>query len=551
MKSEIKIPAVGESINEATISSWQKQNGESVKRDEVLLTLETDKANVDVVAEADGVLEIKSQAGAILPIGSVVGYLDRSAGAQAGKAPAAMAPKNEDKTSTKIILPGGPPPATVRGAAPAAATPASNGAATSGSAIDIKVPAVGESITEATLGKWNKKSGDAVKREEILLSLETDKATVDVIAERDGVLETLANTGDTVKIGSVVGRIKPGVGAEASAPAAVKAPVSSAPAKTPTPINEVLSPAVRRVVDEFHLSPGDIAGTGRGGRITKEDAERFASGAGASRSPAAPAASPSITISDSTVGGGSAPTVRKNGGSPSLQGYERRVKMTTIRKRIAERLVYAQQTAAILTTFNEINMGAAMALRARYKEAFKERYGVNLGYMGLFTKACLEALRTYPEVNAFIEDDEIVYHDTYNIGVAVGGPKGLIVPVLHHAESLSMAEIELKIRQYAEKAKAGKIGIEDLAGGTFTISNGGTYGSMMSTPILNPPQSGILGMHKIEDRPIAVNGKVEIHPMMYVALSYDHRIIDGEGAVKFLVKVKECLEDPNRLLLEI
>lgn len=543
MKVDIRIPSVGESVTEATISTWLKASGDFVKTGEPLLTLETDKANVDVVAEKDGVLEVKEGAGATLAIGAVVGTIDTNAKAGAGArsaAPAATAAAPSPATK-----------AAPQASAPAASSAASGSGGGNGAKVAIKVPAVGESITEATIASWNKKSGDFVNRDDVLLSLETDKATVDVVAEQAGELEIQAEAGSVVKIGAVVGFIRPGAGASTAPRAAIpnerpqakEAPRASVQVSSQGEI--ILSPAVRRVVDERGLDPSAIHGTGKGGRITKADAEGYM-GQGAAPRPAAMQAAPTPAPAPAP-----APRSAPAQGAASLVGDQRRVKMTTIRKRIAERLVHAQHTAAILTTFNEINMGAVVALRAKYKESFKERYGVGLGFMGLFMKACIEGLRAHPEVNAYIEGDEIVYNETFNIGVAVGGPKGLIVPVIHHAETMSLAEIELKIKEYAEKARNGKITIEDLSHGTFTISNGGTYGSLLSTPILNPPQSGILGMHKIEDRPIAVNGKVEIHPMMYVALSYDHRIIDGEGAVKFLVKVKESLEDPNRILLEI
>ena len=393
---------------------------------------------------------------------------------------------------------------------------------------EIKVPAVGESITEATIAEWLKKDGDAVKKNDVLISLETDKATVEVVAENEGRLTIQTKAGSVIKIGAVVGFIdSDAVGTKSEAPkesapvaaAQVAAPVAAA--KAP----EVLSPAVRRVVAENSLDPSKIAGTGRDGRITKFDAE---SAVMPKSAPQAPMAAPVQTV-----------------------GETRRVPMSTIRKRIAERLVQAQHTAAILTTFNEADMSAVMELREKYKEKFKEKHGVGLGFMGFFVRACIYAAKEVPEVNAFIDGDEIVYHNYHNIGVAVGTEKGLIVPVLKNAENLSLAGIELAIRNFAVKAKDGKITPNDMSGGTFTISNGGTYGSLMSTPILNPPQSGILGMHKIEERPVVVNKQIVIRPMMYLALSYDHRIVDGKGAVTFLVKVKEAIEDPQRLLLEV
>ncbi len=404
---------------------------------------------------------------------------------------------------------------------------------------EIKVPAVGESITEATIGEWQKQSGDHVERDDVLLVLETDKASVEVVAETAGVLTTKAEEGDTVAIGAVVGTIEESEGGK-------KAPSPTATDSTPTAkrsevethpdLKSHLSPATRRVVEENHLDPSRIEGTGRGGRLTKEDAEKVAKSGG----PSAPQQAPTPQQAPPL------PTPKK-----AVENTETREKMTTIRKRIAERLVSAQHEAAILTTFNEIDMTNAMALRAKYKDTFKEKYGISLGFMGLFVKASIEALKMYPRVNAFIDGDEVVYHNYQNVGIAVSTPKGLMVPVIRNTESLSVAEIELAIRHYALKARDGKISIDDLNGGTFTISNGGVFGSLMSTPILNPPQSGILGMHKIEDRPVAVNGQVEIRPMMYVALSYDHRMVDGKESVGFLVKIKEGIEDPARLLLEI
>ncbi len=413
--------------------------------------------------------------------------------------------------------------------------------------VEIKVPAVGESINEATIAEWMKKDGDQVKKNEVLLSLETDKATVEVVAENEGKLSISAKKGDVVKIGATVGSIDTAaVGATSSASAAPSAPPPKPSAPPPAPAgasakesgsHDALSPAVRRVVDERGLDPSKIQGTGKDGRITKFDAESAPAPAisvGGGMSMPAPASRPL-----------SAPS------SAGAEGGSRRVPMTNIRKRIAQRLVEAQHTAAILTTFNECDMSAVMELRARYKDSFKERYGVGLGFMGFFVKACIQALKFVPEVNAFIDGEEMVYHDYYNVGVAVGTEKGLIVPVIKNAEDLSLAGIEMAIRDFAVKGKEGKISPNDLSGGTFTISNGGTYGSLMSTPILNPPQSGILGMHKIEERPIVVNKQIVIRPMMYLALSYDHRIIDGKGAVTFLVKVKEAIEDPQRLLLEV
>lgn len=442
---------------------------------------------------------------------------------------------------------------------------------------EIKVPAVGESITEATIGEWTKKSGEFVKRDEIILLLETDKASVEVVAPNDGVLTTLAKAGETVKIGATVAHIDTeGVatagmqqptkntdpGAAKGGPSSTQQTTGSAPqvapAKSIAPdLQQTLSPATRRVVDERGLDPSQIKGTGKDGRLTKADAMAAPSpatqqgGLGATATAGYGAGGPAAGLP------GAAPA-KKQEAPPPLpvakrggERGERRQSMTTIRKRIAERLVQSQQTTATLTTFNEIDMSAVMALREKYKDKFKERYGLSLGFMGFFVKACVEALKQVPQVNAFLDGTDVVFHDYANVGVAVGTEKGLIVPVIKDADQLTIAEVEQAIRHYALKARDGKIAVDDLSGGTFTISNGGVYGSLMSTPILNPPQSGILGMHKIEDRPVVINGKIEVRPMMYIALSYDHRIIDGKEAVTFLVKVKEGIEDPSRLLLEI
>lgn len=433
--------------------------------------------------------------------------------------------------------------------------------------VEIKVPAVGESITEATIGEWTKKSGEFVKRDEVILLLETDKASVEVVSPNDGVFTAMAKAGDVVKIGATVASIDtegvatagmPQPTKQTDAPAAAAAPAKTAAAPTAgagkaiaPDLQQTLSPATRRVVEERGLNPADIKGTGKDGRLTKNDAVTAPSnggggGLGATASASAsPAPAPSAAKAPSAIP--PLPTARRIGGDRT----DRRQPMTTIRKRTAERLVQSQATTATLTTFNEIDMTAVLALREKYKDKFKERYGLSLGFMGFFVKACVEALKEIPAVNAFIDKTDMVFHDYVNVGVAVGTEKGLIVPVVKDADQLTIAEIEQAIRHYALKARDGKISIDDLSGGTFTISNGGVYGSLMSTPILNPPQSGILGMHKIEDRPVVINGKIEIRPMMYIALSYDHRIIDGKEAVTFLVKVKEGIEDPSRLLLEI
>lgn len=435
--------------------------------------------------------------------------------------------------------------------------------------VDVKVPQVGESITEATIGQWMKKNGEAVKRNDVLMLLETDKASVEVVAEQDGVLNIAVEAGKTIPIGSVVASIDSDGKATASAPtAAAAAPAAKGsaaatvipPSETSTsapagassknePIHQDLkghlSPAVQKIVSEKGLDASAITGTGKDGRLTKEDVMNApANGAASAKSGGGSAGTETVKPAQQMPAPAGSAT-------KSSKGPQERVPMTTIRKRIAERLVMSQQRTATLTTFNEIDMTKVMELRAKYKDKFKEKYGLSLGFMGFFVKASIEALKAVPAVNAYIDGTELVYNHYYNVGVAVGTEKGLIVPVVKGADQMTIAQVESGIRDFALKARDGKISIDDLSGGTFTISNGGVYGSLMSTPILNPPQSGILGMHKIEDRAVVINGKIEVRPMMYVALSYDHRVIDGKEAVTFLVKIKEGVEDPERLLLEI
>jgi 2-oxoglutarate dehydrogenase E2 component (dihydrolipoamide succinyltransferase) len=390
--------------------------------------------------------------------------------------------------------------------------------------VEIKVPPLGESVTEATIAKWYKKPGDAVKVDEILLELETDKVTLEVNAQATGMLQEItAKEGDSVTVGQVVGQIAEGA---AGAVSASPAPAASKPAEAPKPTVSVteegpLSPAARKMATENNLNPANIPGTGKDGRITKGDVIDVLS------KPA------SVSVS-----------------SPSAKPEER-VKMTRLRKRIAERLKESQNTAAILTTFNEVDMSNIIALRNQYKDSFEKKHGVKLGFMSFFVKASIAALKELPAVNAEIDGDDIVYKNYYDIGVAVGTEQGLVVPVVRDADKLSFAGVEKTIGDLGKKARDGKLAVSDLSGGTFSISNGGVYGSLLSTPIINPPQSGILGMHKTMDRPVAINGKVEIRPMMYLALSYDHRIIDGKEAVTFLVRVKECIENPERLLFDL
>ena len=439
--------------------------------------------------------------------------------------------------------------------------------------VEIIVPALGESITEATVTKWLKAEGDAVEVDEPLVELETDKVAVEVNAETAGVLsEIVAKDGDEVEIGAVLGRISEGDGAaEAKPHTAAEAPPTAEPAAPPAgaapaaepaqpaPVAEAtprpaeapppgepamaLSPAVRKIIDDNRLDPSAIPATGKAGRLTKGDVLGFlesgakSGGAGAKPAPSTPAPS---AVPATAPAGASAPRPR-----------EERVKMSRLRRRIAERLKEAQNTAAMLTTFNEVDMSAVIAARKDHRDAFEKKHGVRLGFMSFFVKACIVALKEIPEVNAEIDGDDIVYKNHYDIGVAVGSKQGLVVPVIRDADAMSFAEIEQAIARLGAKARDGKLTMDDLTGGTFTISNGGVYGSLLSTPILNPPQSGILGMHKIQPRPMAVGDSIEIRPEMYLALSYDHRLVDGREAVTFLVRVKECIEEPQRILLDV
>ena len=425
---------------------------------------------------------------------------------------------------------------------------------------DIVTPTLGESVTEATVARWAKKPGDRVAKDEVLVELETDKVNLEVAAQEDGVLTDIAaEEGATVNPGQVLGHLgaasgaparSPALATAAAAPAAARAeapPPKPAPAAPPQAEPErPLSPSVRRIVAENRLDPATIAGTGKDGRITKGDALAALEARAAPPPAAAPrAAPPSTSPSTSPAPAAKAPEPRP------LQDREERVRMTRLRQTIARRLKEAQETAAMLTTFNEVDMSAVMAMRAHYKDAFEKRHGVRLGFMSFFVKACVAALKEVPAVNAEIDGADLIYKNHYDIGVAVGTERGLVVPVLRDADAKSLAEIEKGIGELGAKARDGTLALDDLQGGTFTISNGGVYGSLMSTPILNQPQSGILGMHKIQDRPMAVSGQVVIRPMMYLALSYDHRVVDGQGAVTFLVKVKEFVEDPQRMLLEV
>lgn len=427
--------------------------------------------------------------------------------------------------------------------------------------VEIKVPALGESVTEAEVAKWFKQVGDAVEADEPLVELETDKVTLEVNAPAAGVLaEILAGDGAEVEVGAVLGRIdETGAGVAAAAPQAVPEPQPEPdpePEPEKKPAEPPLSPAVRKLVAEHDLDPSAIEGTGKDGRLIKADVEAWLAAQTAAVEETAapePAPPPEPKPAPAKPAATPRPAAAKPAAAPPRadDGREVRVKMSRLRRRIAERLKEAQNSAAMLTTFNDADMSAILDLRKRYRDSFEKRHGVRLGFMSFFVKACIEALKEIPAVNAEIDGNEIVYKNYYDIGVAVGTEQGLVVPVLRDADGLSFAGIERTIGELGVKARDGALSMAELTGGTFTISNGGVYGSMLSTPIINPPQSGILGMHRIEQRPVARDGQVVIRPMMYLALSYDHRIIDGREAVTFLVKVKEGLEDPERLLIGV
>jgi 2-oxoglutarate dehydrogenase E2 component (dihydrolipoamide succinyltransferase) len=404
-------------------------------------------------------------------------------------------------------------------------------------ALELKVPEVGESITEVMIGVWKKQEGDAVTRDEAIVEIESDKATVELPAPAAGtVARILKATGEKAVVGEVIGYMEP-AGAATAAPVAA----APAPAAAPPPAGPRVMPAAARVLGEAGMPAAAVAATGPGGRVTKADAQQAVAAAVPVKAPAPLPAAPKP------------PAPAPVSAPPAVRGSreERYQLISPIRRRIAERLVEAQQAAALLTTFNECDMSSVMALRTKFKESFQERYGVKLGFMSFFVRAAVEALRAVPQVNAEYRDPHIVYRDYCDIGIAVGGGKGLVVPVLRNAETMSFAQVEMAIGDFARRAAENKLKLEELQGGTFTISNGGVYGSMLSTPIINPPQSGILGLHAIQDRPAAVNGQVVVRPMMYLALTYDHRLVDGREAVTFLKRIKDTIEDPSRLMLEV
>ena len=509
MTTEVRVPTLGESVTEATVATWFKQPGDTVAVDEMLCELETDKVTVEVPSPVAGTLgEIVAAEGDTVGVDALLATIAEAGGAAASTPAAAPAPA-------------------------ASAAPASDTG--SGGSTDIMVPSLGESVTEATVSSWFKAVGDSVAQDEMLCELETDKVSVEVPAPVAGVLaEITAPEGTTVDPSAKLGVISGSGAAAAPAPAAAAA---SAPAASVS--GDVKNaPSAEKAMAEAGLSEDQVAGTGRDGRIMKEDVQKAVAAAST-----APAAAPAVPAPAAQIPRAPVPA--------DDAAREERVKMTRLRQTIARRLKDSQNTAAMLTTYNEVDMSEVMALRNEYKDLFLKKHGVKLGFMSFFTKACCHALREVPEVNAEIDGTDIVYKNFVHMGIAAGTPTGLVVPVIRDADAMSFAAIEKAIAEKGARARDGKLSMAEMQGGTFTISNGGVYGSLMSSPILNPPQSGILGMHKIQDRPMAINGQVVIRPMMYLALSYDHRIVDGKGAVTFLVRVKEALEDPRRLLMDL
>jgi len=519
MAQQVKVPTVGESITEVTIANWLKKDGDIVKMDEVIAELESDKATFELTAPQAGVLKISKQAGEVVPIGTIICEIADGAGTATTTAPAkTVAPVAEPKKE-EVTTP-----------APAASKPV----AATGGVKEMKVPAVGESITEVTISSWLKKDGDFVKLDEIIAEVESDKATFELPAEANGILRIVAKEKTTLPIGGLICTIEITEGAPAgeSAPKAAANNQTAAVTSGDSYAKGYPSPAAAKILDEKGIPTAGVSGTGVGGRITKDDAVK------AQTTPMKDGAPAKAQLTAPVISSG----VLRN---------ERREKMSNIRKTIGKRLVAVKNETAMLTTFNEVDMKPVMDLRSAYKDKFKEKYGVGLGFMSFFTKAICVALKEFPAVNASIDKDEIVYHDYCDVSIAVSTPKGLVVPVIRNAEALSMNQIESEVIRLATKGRDGKLSIEEMTGGTFSITNGGVFGSMMSTPIINPPQSAILGMHNIVERPVVKAGQVVVRPIMYVALSYDHRVIDGRESVSFLVRVKELLEDPGRLILGV
>ncbi|MGF1453256.1 MAG: 2-oxoglutarate dehydrogenase complex dihydrolipoyllysine-residue succinyltransferase [Opitutales bacterium] len=566
--TEVKIPSLGESISSGIIAGWQVADGDYVEAGQTLLELETDKITQELPAAASGVITLSAKEGDEVEIGTVVATIDETASAgntATQNEPASGNGGSANGSGDRKQAPAEAQAAPQRAdheAAPGAksdAAASAGPAAPGGGTVEIKIPALGESITSGILN-WTVDEGQNVNGGDTVAELETDKITQELSAEAGGTLSRAVEDGAEVEIGQIVGSIS-GDGTAAASPA----PSAGAPAASGSELNFPLSSAARRVATETGIDPTSVQGTGKGGRVTKGDllaaAESGASGSTQSPDAAAQRSAASKRMDPEQAAASRPPfPTKREGTKPSQQATEERSssngkttrkKMSPLRRKIAERLVNATQEAALLTTFNEVDMSAIMGLRKRYQDQFVEKHEVKLGFMSFFVKASVEALKTVPGINAQIDGDDIVQNHYYDIGVAVGTEKGLIVPVIRDCDTQSFAGIEKDIIAKAKAARGGKLTMDDLQGGVFTISNGGIYGSMLSTPLLNMPQSGILGLHNIQERPMAVNGEVVIRPMMYLALSYDHRLVDGKEAVTFLVKVKQLIEAPERLLFGI
>lgn len=523
MATEIKAPTFPESVAEGTVAAWHKKPGDTVERDELVVEIETDKVVLEVVATEAGTLsDTTVEEGDTVASEQVLGHI----GAASSSAASTAATTTESKASP---------------------APASKSAQASGEHHDIKAPTFPESVQEGTVATWHKQVGEAVKRDEVLADIETDKVVLEVVAPADGALSDIkAEEGSQVASEAVLATFAEGGGEAGGGQASESAGTGSGEqgadeqGADASIGDKILAPAARRMVAEHDLDVARITGTGKGGRVLKEDVQKALKDGTAAKRPASKAAAPAAKPAAAQA------SIGIEGERPS-----KRVPMSRLRQTIAKRLVEAQQTAAMLTTYNEVDMGAVMGLRAQYKDTFLKAHDTKLGFMGFFVKAASEALKRFPDVNASIDGTDIVYHGYQDIGVAVSTDRGLVVPVLRDTESMKIADVEKAIVDFGKRARDGKLGIDEMQGGTFTITNGGIFGSLMSTPIINPPQTAILGMHKIQERPMAVNGKVEVRPMMYLAVSYDHRMIDGKDAVQFLVTIKELLEDPARLLLDV
>jgi 2-oxoglutarate dehydrogenase E2 component (dihydrolipoamide succinyltransferase) len=505
----MKVPAIGESVTEVTISEWLKKDGDIVEMDEIIAEIETDKATQELPAEGAGKLKIVAQEGETIEIGAVICEIDDSVTGNSDS-PSTNAPEQKEEKEV----------------------PSNNGPVKTGELKEMVVAAVGESITEVTVGQWFKQTGDYVEMDEIIAEIESDKATFDLPAEAAGYLQIVAEEGTVLEIGGLICKIEVTEGGAPAQPASATTTAS----KSDTSSDESYakghpSPAASKILAEKGISPESVEGSGVDGRITKQDAQSAEKKPNATETPSSPQSQPQPLSEGSRV--------------------SRTEKMSSLRRTISRRLVAVKNETAMLTTFNEVDMKPIMDLRKKYKEQFKEKHGVGLGFMSFFTKACCQALLEWPSVNGQIDGNDMVFHNYCDISIAVSTPRGLVVPVIRNAELLDFKGIESEVMRLALKARDNKLSIDEMTGGTFTITNGGVFGSMMSTPIINAPQSAILGMHNIVERAVVENGEIVVRPMMYVALSYDHRIIDGKESVSFLVRVKQLLEDPARLMLGV